>query len=197
MYKPTHWGNLLDSYISISSCIVVIISLSDSVDFTVNIGTVMESQLSFTWDVEGDLSWMPRSNTSDLSATTMSLTLEHLYSPSLDDTLASLTFGNSNGVNKLVWLEYVSYVDLLLKLRESPINFGVYFASVNLDFHNMCFLESEFEEFGLSMGENTYNTAVFLYAVESLSDIVLVFSLIFCESLVLGSHPVSVEPSLA
>ena len=68
---------------------------------------------------------------------------------------------------------------------------------VNLDFHNVCFLESEFEEFGLGMGKNTYNTAVFLYAVESLSDVVLVFGLILCESLVLGSHPVSVEPSLA
>jgi len=197
MYKATHRGNLLDSYVSISSCIVVVISLSDSVDFTVDVGTMMVSQLSFTWDVEGDLSWMPRSDTSDLSATTMSFTLEHLYSPSLNNTLTSLTFGYSNGINKLVWLEDVSNVDFLFKLREGPIDFGVYFTSVYLDFHNVCFLESKFEEFSLGMGEDTYNTAVFLYAVESLIDVARKFSLVLGESLILGSYPVTVETSLA
>jgi hypothetical protein len=185
MYKSTHGSNLLDSDISVSSCIVVIISLSDSVDFAVGIGTMVVSQLSFTWDMEGDLSWMPRSDTSDLSATTMGLTLEHLYSPSLNDTLGSLTFGNSNSVNKFVWLEYVSYVDLLLEFRESPIYFGVYFATIDLNFHNVCFLESEFEEFGLGVGKNTYNRAVFLDTVKSLTDIVLILSFVLGESLVL------------
>lgn len=116
MYEPSHRSDLLDSDISVSSCVVVVICLSDAVDLAVSVGTVMVSQLTFTWDVVGDLGWMPRSDTGNLSASTMSLTLEHLYSPALDDTLASLTLGDTNSVDELVGLEHISYGDLLLEL---------------------------------------------------------------------------------
>lgn len=196
MHEPTHGGDLLDSNISVSSGVVVVISLSNAVDLAVDIGTVMISQLSTTWDVVGDLSWMPRTNTGDLSATTMSFALKHLYSPSLDDTLVSFTLGNSDGVDEFVRLEDVGNRDLLLEFAESVVDLGSDVSTVDLDLHDVCLLEPEFEELGLSVGENADNTAVFLDAVKRFADVVLVFGFVLGESLVLGSHPVAVEPSL-
>lgn len=144
-----------------------------------------------------DLSWMPRTNTGDLSATTMSLALKHLYSPALDNTLVSLTLGNSDGVDEFVRLEYVGNRDLLLEFGVSPVYLGGNVSSVDLDLHDVCLLEAEFEEFGLSVCEDADNTAVLLDAVESLADVLLVFCFVLGESLVLRSHPVAVEPSLA
>lgn len=182
--------------ISVSSSIVVVIPLSDAVDLAVHVGTMMISQLTTTWDMEGDLSWMPRTNTGNLSATTMSLTLEHLYSPPLDNTSSSLTLGDSDSVDELVGLEHVGDRDLLLEFGVSPVDLGSNIPTVDLDLHDVSFLEPEFEEFSLSVRENTDNAAIFLDAVESLGDVLLVLSLVFGESLVLRSHPVAVEPSL-
>lgn len=144
----------------------------------------------------GDLSWMPRTDTGDLSATTMSFALKHLYSPALYNTLGSLTLGDSDGVDELVGLEYVGDGDLLLEFRVSPIDLGGDVTTVDLDLHDVCLLEAEFEEFGLGVCENADNTAVFLDAVESFADVLLVFGFVLGESLVLRSHPVAVEPSL-
>jgi len=197
MHEPAHGGNLLYRDISVSSSIVVVIPLSYAVDLAVHVGTMMISQLTTTWDMEGDLSWMPRSDTGDLSATTMRFTLKHLDSPALDNTGGSLTLGDSDGVDELVWLEHVGDRDLLLELGVSPIDLGGDVSTVDLDLHDMCLLESEFEEFGLGVRENTDNTAVFLDTVKSLGDVGLVFGLVLGESLVLGADPVTVEPSLA
>jgi len=197
MHEATHGGNLLDSDISISPSIVVVIPCPYAVDLAVHVGTMMETELTRTGDVVCDLSWMPRTDTGDLSATTMRLPLQHLDSPALDDTLASLTLGDSDSVDELVGLEYVGDVDLLLELGVSPVHLGVDVATIDLDLHDMCLLKTEFEEFSLGVRKNTDNAAVFLDTVESFADVLLVLGLVFSESLVLRSHPVAVEPSFA
>lgn len=185
MDESTHGGDLLHGNVGVRASIVVVISLTDAVDLAVYVGTMMIAELTRAGDVVCDLSWMPRSDTGNLSATTMRFTLEHLDSPALDDTLVSLTLGNSNGIDELVGLEDVSNGDLLLEFAVSPINFGVNISTVNLDLHNVSLFEAEFEELGLGVSEDADHTAVFLNAVEGLADVLLVLGLVFSEGLVL------------
>ena len=59
----------------------------------------MVTQLTTTGNSPLDCRWMPSSDTSDLTDTSVRASLKASDSESLDDTLSSLTSGNSDGIN--------------------------------------------------------------------------------------------------
>jgi hypothetical protein len=61
--------------------------------------------LTSSGDCPLDGSWMPSTDTSNLSKTSVSLSLELLGTESLDNTLVTFTLGYTNSINNFVVLE--------------------------------------------------------------------------------------------
>lgn len=130
----------------------------------------------------------------------MGLTLKSLNSESLHDTLSSLTLGNTNAIKALVFFEDFRDLDLLLKMRLSPIELVLDGSSVQLNLHQVSLVLSESKLANLGGANNADNMAVLGNSL----DVLLHWSLgsflvsigILGESLLLGSSPVLVESSL-
>lgn len=198
--ESTEWSDVLDDGISSSGGVVLNSTdgtSSDLVDLLVELGSAMVTHLTASSNCPLDSGWMPGSNTSDLSATSMRFTLESLDTESLDDTLSSLTAGHTNGINALVLLEDLRDLDLLLKVILGPVDLLLNVSSVNLDLHEVSLVLSELELADLGGAYDTDGTAVFLYSLEISGDGVLgallVFVTVLLEGVLLGLVPVLVE----
>lgn len=62
-------GDSLFSDIKVSRSVLLVVSLSNSVDLLVDFGSVVETALTSTWDSSGNTGRMPCSNTGNLSET--------------------------------------------------------------------------------------------------------------------------------
>jgi hypothetical protein len=174
---------------------------SKTVNSLVHISTVEVSILSSTWNSGGNTSRMPGSNTSDLTKTTMGLTWKTGNSPTVSDSLETLTLGNSNDINILVLCEYRVNSDLLLEKSLCKVNLcSSISSSINLDFHDMCLLHTKVKFLNLCVCDNTYNgtelgnTGKFMLNV--LSTISGVLGSILGVSLLLALVPVLVTTTL-
>lgn len=149
-----------------------------------------------------DGSWMPSSDTSNLTETSVSLSAELLSTESLDDALVSLTLGDADGVDALVGLENFSNGDFLFEFAPSPVKLLGNSATVNLNFHNLGLVLSLLDLADLSGSEHTHNSAVLLDTGKVPLDRVLVLGVelvavsVLGESLLLSVHPVLVESAL-
>merc|ERR1711959_22727 len=103
---------------------------------------------------------MPSSDTTDLTETSVGLAVESLDTESLDDTLHSLTLGNTMDIDALVHVEDITDSDFLLKESLSVGNLFSGSATVNLDFHNVSLVLSLLDFADLSGSESTDNSAV-------------------------------------
>lgn len=199
MGESSEWGDLLVSDILLSGGAVSLRSVSDSVDLLVHFSSVVVSQLSGSGNTELDSGWMPSSDTSDLSKTSMGLLLQVSNSESLDDSGDSLTLGNSDNVDHLVLLEDLINLDFLLEKSVGKINLLGNSSSVDLDFDDVVLLLSEVELVHLGVGDDSDDGAVFLDSLEGDLDVlgrILGNSLLVLgEGLSLGALPVLVESS--
>jgi len=113
--ETSHWGNSFISQISSGSGVVWFSSFGHSVDFFVDFGSVMITQLSGSSNGKSNSSWMPSSDTSDSSITSMGFFLLMFNTESFNDTSNSFTSGNSENINHLIWVENLVSVNLLFE----------------------------------------------------------------------------------
>ena len=175
---------------------------TNAVDLLVELSSAMVAELTTAGDRPLDGGGMPGTDTSDLTETSMRLSVKTRDTESLDNTTCSLTAGNTNGVKALALLEDLTDADLLLEVVLGPVDLVGDGATVNLDLHNVSLVLAEAELADLSGAENANDTGVLLNALEitgevSLGGLVLVLAVdVLAESLLLGLHPVLVETAL-
>jgi len=206
MREATDWVDRFDGDVSCGGTIVHVdlavlglIAGTNSVDLLVDLHTVMVTLLTSTSHGVADSRWMPRTNTGDLSKTSMRLSRQLLSAPTAGHTLSSVTLGDTNGVKVVVLCEHVTDTDLLLKEASSKVDLGSTVATVDLELDNMGLLLFERQKFHLGVSDKSYNFAVLFDLAEgSLLALFVVgpFLLVLGESLLLGLTPVLVESSL-
>jgi len=104
--KSSQRSNSFFSEIEIGAGIFFVVSFSDSVDLLVDFGSVEETALTSSWDRVADTGWMPCSNTSNLSETFVGLSWQFSNSPSFCYTFETVTFGCSNDIDIIRFIEY-------------------------------------------------------------------------------------------
>ena len=101
MGEPTHRSDVLLSQVGESGSIVLNAtgsSLSHSVHLLVQFSSVMETEITSSGDSPPYSSWMPRSNTTYSSVTSMGLLRQMFNSEPLDDSLSTMTSSDSHDV---------------------------------------------------------------------------------------------------
>lgn len=177
-------------------------SITNAVDLLVHLGTVVVTVLTCAWHGVRHAARVPGSNTGDLTETLVGLTGKTGDSPAGDDTLESVTLGDTTGVDHLVLLEDGADSHWLLEVIADESNLVGDGSSVDLDLHDVSLLLAEADLFDLGVGEGTHDCAVLgdLVAL-SLDGSTIglgVLSLVLGEGpLGLGLVPVLVEPTAA
>jgi len=203
--ESTHGGDVLLNGISLAGSVVngtTDGSGSNSVKFLVDFGSGVVTHSSSSANSPLDSSGMPGSDTSDLSETSVRFSLESLASVSLDDTLHSLSSGNTDGVNALVGSEDIGNVDLLLEVVLGPLDLVSDGTTVNLDFHDVVLVLSESELADLGGAEDSDDLAVLADSVGVSGNGALVLGIelvllgVLGEGLLGGVAVVSVHASL-
>lgn len=116
--ESTHGGNVLFNGISIAGSVVGDVSDltgTDSVDLLVHLSSVMVTHLTSSGDCPLDSSGMPSSDTSDLTETSVRFTVKSLDTESLDDTLHTVTLGDTVDINAFVHVENITDGNLLFE----------------------------------------------------------------------------------
>jgi len=116
--ESTHGGDVLLNGISFASGVVGDVTdgtSTDSVDILVHFSSVMVTHLTTSGNCPLDSSGMPGSNTSDLAETSVRFTVKSLDTESLDDTLHTLSSGNTVDIDAFVHVEDITDSDLLLE----------------------------------------------------------------------------------
>jgi len=210
MRESTQWGNVLLIWVHLSLSVVVntgISTSSNSVDLLVDLGSVVITEVTSSSNSPLNGRWMPCTDTSDLSKTSMSLSWKSVDVESLDNTTGSLTSGDRNSINHLIFLEDRFDSDFLLEVILSPLDLSSNITTIDLDFHEVRFLLSEvLKLINLGSGENSDNGAVLLDSFDVSVDVLFILSIkspslgILGEGLastvLLSEMPVLVESSL-
>lgn len=200
MNESSHRGDSLNGKVSLGLTTGLVVLLSDAVNLLVEFGTVEVSILTSTGNSGGDTGRVPRSDTCDLSQTTVSLSGKTADTPTSDDTFVSATLGNTDNINVLVLAKDRVDRDLLLEQALGKVDLGSSVSSVDLDLHNVGLLQSEVEQLDLGVGDNTNNSAELLDALKLglnvLSALLGVFLGVLGEGLFLASVPVLVKTTL-
>jgi len=177
-----------------------LVASTQSVDFFVDLNSVVVTFLTASGNGEGNSGWMPSTNTSDLSETSVRFSGKFLGTPSAGYTLSSVTLSDTNAIGVVVGFEDGADSDLLFKETFGEVDFGGRVTSVNLEFDDVGFLLFEWKHLHLGVGDESNNLAVLFDLVQSsllgrfrFSPFLLVFS----ESQFLGFSPVFVESSFA
>jgi len=201
-----------------------ITSLSNSVDFLVHLRSVMISVLTSTSNSDysvcvcvcervvvltlssirkkkkrtGYSSGMPRTDTCNLSETTMSLSGKTSGSPSGGYTLVSFSFGYTDHVDHFVLGENAVASNLTLKKRLREGNLVINTSTVHLDLTDVSLSLSEVELGHLSMSDDANHGAILRHSLElrfNISSVALVLGSVLSESFLLGLVPVLVHSS--
>jgi hypothetical protein len=198
--ESSHRGDSLLGQIGFGLATGLVVLLSNTVDLLVELGTVEVSVLTGTGDGGGNTGRVPRSNTGDLSQTSVSLTRKTGDSPTGGDTFVTMTLGNSDDINVFVLVEDGVTSDFLFEqaLGEVDLSGGV--SSVDLDFHDVGLLQTKVELLDLGVGDNTDDGAELLDALEFgfdvLATILGVLLGVLGVGLFLGTVPVLVHATL-
>ena len=156
--------------------------------------------MTSTGNGEHDLGRMPCSDTSDLAKTLVCLTGKLLGTPTVGNTLETVTLRYGNNIHTLVLLEHARNLDGLLEQSLSKLDLVGDRATVDLDLHKVGLLLGETGLADLGVGEDTDDSAVFAdtldLAGDGLSTILSVLLGVPCEGLLLRAVPVLVEATL-
>ena len=199
--EPTHGSDRLLSEIVLCGGVVGVLSqsLTHSVDLLVDLSSVVETVLTGSRDGVRNSGRMPRTDTSDLSLASVSLTSENSYSPSLNHTSVTMTLGDTNHVNHLILSEDGRDRNLLLEKLGAEINFIRNRSSVDLDLDDLSLLLTDLSLGHLSVHNGSDDLAVLLSSSDLSRHLVVVgVSLgVLGEGLLLRLVPVLVETSAA
>jgi len=156
--ESSHGGDGFVSQILVGGSIISASSsgsFSDSVDFFVHFGSVVITKLTGSGNIPSNSGWMPGSNASDFSVTSVGFLLQMFNSESFDDTLESFSFGDSQNITVFVLFENRVNSHFFFEKIVSKVNFLGNRSSINLNFHNVVFLLSKVKEFHLSSGNDS------------------------------------------
>ena len=130
----------------------------------------------------------------------MSLARQLLGSPTVGDTLKSMTLGHSDNVDVLILLKDGGNLDRLLEELVAEVDLVSNRTTVELNLHEMSLLLGEAGLADLGVRKDTDNSAVLANALELTSDglaaILGVLLGVASEGLLLGAVPVLVEATL-
>merc|ERR1719219_3384481 len=146
--------------VQVDLAVLGLVASADSVDLLVDLHTVMVTLLTASSNGKADSRWMPRTNTGDLSQTSMRLSRQLLGAPSAGHTLSSVTLGHTNGVKVVVLCEHVTDTDLLLEQASGKVYLGGTVATVDLELDDMSLLLLERQKFHLGVSDKSYNFAL-------------------------------------
>jgi len=137
---------------------------TNSVDLLIYFSSVVITELTSSSASPSDCSWMPSSNTTDFSETSMSLSWESGDTESLDNTSSTMTSCYSNSVDHFIVSEDLSNSCFFIEVVHCKVNFLGDVSTVNLDFEEVSFLLSEVKFTELRHSEDSDNVAIFLYS---------------------------------
>jgi len=176
-----------------------LVASSKSVDLLVDLDSVVVTLLATSSNRVANSAWMPSSDTSNLSETSMRLSRQLLGAPSAGHTLSSVTLGDTNAVGVVVLGEDGANRDLLLEETLGKVDLGGRVATVDLELDDVGLLLLEWEKLHLGVGNESDNLAVLFDLVNSslltslgLGPLLLVLG----KSQLLALAPVLVESSL-
>lgn len=199
VWESTQWGNLFISDILWSGSTVDQLTVGNSVDLFVHFSSVVITQLTSSGNTELDSWWMPSSNTTNLSKTSMWFFLQMSDTKSLDDTGNSLTLSDSNNVNHLVLFEDLINLDFLLEKSIGKVNLIGNSSSIDLNFNDVVLLLSEVKFVHLGVCNNSDDWTIFLnsfkWNLDRLGLVLGLSLLVLGEGLSLGVLPVLIESS--
>ena len=197
--ETTHGGDGLLGAVELSGTVRLVVTTADSVDLVVDGGSVMVTVLTSTGNSPLNVGRMPSTDTGDLSQTTMSLSGKSGGTPSVGNTLVTVTLGDGNDIDVLVLLENRGDIDGLLKVLLSESNLVINGTTVDLDLSKVSLLLAEGSLADLGVGKNTDDSGVLSDSLELTLDGGTALSVllgVLGESLLLGLVPVIVESSL-
>ena len=175
-------------------------TVGDPVDLLVLFGTVVVTVLTSTGNGVHDVGRVPSSDTSNLSETTVGLPGKPGNTPSVGNTLSSVTGGDSDDIDDLVLLEDGLDVDGLLEVSLGELDLVGDGTSVDLDLHQVGLLLGQAGLPDLGVGQNSDDGTVLPDPLEFTSDrgtvVLRVLLGVLGEGLLLGPVPVLVEPPL-
>ncbi|RUP51504.1 hypothetical protein BC936DRAFT_147775 [Jimgerdemannia flammicorona] len=174
--------------IELGGAVELVGGLADAVDFLVELHTVMITTLTGTGDGVHDAGRMPSADTSDLAKALVGFAGKLFGTVTVGDTLETVTLGDADDVDHLVLLEDGVDVDRLLEVLTGP-----------LDLHDVGFFLADLELANLGVGQDAYNGAVLLDALELAVDLLGTLGVllgVFGEGLLFGAVPVLVEATL-
>lgn len=199
--ETTHGSDGLLRKIGFSGGVLLVVTSTNTVDLLVDLSTVEVTVLTSTSNAAVDTARMPRTNTSDLTKTSVSLTRKSLGTESLGDTSETVTLGDSNDIDVLVLGEDAGNLHFLLKEILGEVDLGLSGTTVDLDFHKVSLLLTKRELAELSVSNDTDDGAVVDHSLKlSLHALLTLIggkSLgVLGEGLLLGVAPVLVESAL-
>jgi len=203
--ETTHGGDVLINTVLIAGGVVLDTSdltSSDSVDLLVDLSSGVITLLTSATDCPLDSRWMPGTDATDLSVTSMSLLHELLASVSGNDTSGSVTLGNTDSVDALVVVEDLTDGDFLLEVVVSPVSLVGDGSTVELNLKDVSLVLSKTELADLGSTDDSDGASELGDSLEvsldgALGLVILLESVsVLGESLLLGVHPVLVHSAL-
>ena len=201
MGETTHGGDSLFGEIVLGHSVMRILAegLADSVDLLVDLGSVVETVLTSSGHSVGDSGRMPRTDTSDLSLASVSLSSKDGDTPSLNDASVSVTLGDTDNIDHLILSEDGVDGDLLLEELSAEVNLVGDRTTVDLNFNNVSLLLTDLRLGNLGVHDSSDDLAVLLSSGDLSGHLVVVtVSLsVLGESLLLGLVPALIESASA
>jgi len=202
--EASDWINRFLGQISLGGTVVKVglavfsfIASTQSVDLFVDLNSVVVTFLTASGNGVGNSGWMPSTNTSDLSETSVCFSGKFLGTPSAGYTLSSVTLSDTNAIGVVVVGEDFVDWDLLFEETLGEVDLGGGVATVDLELDDVSFLLLEWDELHLGVGDESDDLAVLFDLVQT--GLLARFSfgpflLVLSESQFLGFSPVLVEP---
>lgn len=172
--------------------------LTDSVDLLSWFGSVVITELTSSSDGPSGSFWMPGTNATDSSVTSMGLSWQQTCSPSLGDTGSSVSLSDTDNIDDLVHLENIIDSDVLLQPVLSVGDLVLDGSTVNLNLEDTGLLGLKvLEEVWLTVNNKSDNGTVLIHTSDLGVEIfITVLFDVLAESLLLGGIPVLVVSSL-
>jgi len=179
---------------------VTLFADTETVDLLVHLCAVVEAHLTGTGNSPCDVGRMPGTDTSNLAVATVSLARKVTDTETLDDTLESVTLGDTDDIDGLVHGKDRVDRDLLLKEADGKVELLLDVGTtVDLDLHDVSLALTDRGEVDLGVGNDTDDRALTGELLDRGLHVllkVLVVAVVLV-GLLLADAPVLVETTLA
>lgn len=196
--ETTQWVDGLLGSVELGGTVRGIGTGTNSVNLVVDRGSVVVTVLTGSGDGPVNVGWVPSTNTGNLSQTSVGLSWQLLGTPSVGDTLETVTLGDGNDIDHLVLLENRVDGDGLLKVLLGPVDLVLDGTTVDLDLSEVGLLLGQWGLLDLGVDQSSDDGGVLGDSGQLTVDLLTVLRVlggVLGESLLLGLVPVLVESS--